>query len=249
MILTSAKSRVIAQGEAFTLFVKVFPGKTEFGPDEVWAETDEGFESNHIKNPPLSTTLQLFYNEDQTSQFYPGQHHIRIWALEKELHYVLTEIMIVVNPAFPFTADTVNKDYTYQNKPSVKTESDKALVEGNVIYEGQVVSPAQWGYAVIIRTPEEGLPDYGHPGDICKITYDPPTFWTCVNDNPIEWRKFISNVFVGSDTGAVPQSTSETQDKYLKGDGTWHIPDSETIDTHNLIVTDEDYVTINCQPF
>ena len=246
MYLTSAKSRVIAQGEAFTLFIKVFPGKTEFGPDEVWAETDEGFESNHIQNPPLSTTLQLFYSEEQTRQFYPGQHHIRIWALEEELHYVLTEIMIVVNPAFPFTEDSVNTDYTYQNNPSVKTETDEALVEGNVIYEGQIVSPAQWGNTVFIRTPEEGLPDNAEPGDICKITYDPPTYWTCVSNDPVDWIRITSNIFVGEDAGLVPPSTIETQDKYLKGDGTW---DTASVDTTHLIVTNEDFVTIDCQPF
>jgi hypothetical protein len=249
MNLTSAKSRAIAQGEVLNLFVKVFPGKTKLCIDEVWAETDEGFESNHIQNPPLSTTLQLTYLEEDTAKFYPGQHHIRIWGTDEGLHYVLTEIMIVVNPAFPFTEETPNKDYIYISKPSVKTETDQAIVEGEVLYQGQAVSPAQWASAVIIRSPEEGLPDYGYPGDICKLTYDPPTYWTCVSSDPLEWRKFISNVFVGSDTGSVPPSNPLTQHMYLRGDGLWHVPDSSTIDTHNLIVVDEDTVTIDCQPF
>ena len=181
MYLTSAKSRAIAQGEVLTIFVKVFPGTTLDKIDEVWAETDEGYESNHIQNPPLSETLQFYYYEEDTKKFYPGVHHIRIWGVDEGLHYVLNEVLITVNPAFPFTSETVNPNYEYKSPVSVSTTTQQSEVTNQVVYQGQIVSPAQWGNAVFIRTPEEGLPNHAQPGDICKLLYDPPTYWTCVS--------------------------------------------------------------------
>lgn len=242
-------SKSLAQGEDCPIFIRLLPSKSESLLDKVWAETDEGFTTEPILSPPYSETLQLMFYSETTAQFYPDTHHIRIWAEEKGLKYVVLEFMLQVNPAFPLEEDTPNKDYTY-NGNEYTVVSDSAETVTDSVKQARLSSLAQWGSTTHYSDTETGLPSENiQLGDFGVITdSSPKQYFVCTAVNPVVWTRFGVDAFEGSVPALVPASTTESQNSYLRGDGKWTTVDKTSIDTRNFIVLDEDLIIIDCQP-
>jgi len=248
--VNSTVNKVIAQGEDFPIFFRVYPSQTDKRLDRVWFETDEGYTTDFISEPPYSATLQLIFSAELTSKFTVGDHHVRLWGIDNGVKYVLTELTISVNPAFPFTSETLNKDYVYESNVSNTNfvDSSKSSVKVST-YNGKVSSPAQWNHNTYEVNSVDELPDYASIGDTALVKeMEPYLYWICVGEEPAIWKRLTAVVFVGSTEGLVPESTEETQNKYLKGNGEWSIIDSSSVDTSDFLMT-TDNVYINCQPF
>lgn len=244
--------KVLAQGEDYPIFIRLLPSKSEQLLDKVWAETDEGFTTEPILNPPYSEVLQLLFPHEVTAKFYPDKHHVRIWAEERGMKYVVIEFMIQVNPAFPFDSTTVNKGYTYKGTAEEYTVANEEVeTVTDDVKQARLSSLAQWGSITYIVENYEDLPTSNKVqlGDIGVVTSsEPKQYFICTAVNPVVWTRFGVDEFKGDAPALVPRSTENTQNLYLKGDGSWSKVDSTSMDSHNIILIDEDFISIDCQP-
>ena len=249
--------RQIAQGEDYVIFFRILPSPTDHGIDYVYAQTDEGSESTIVEEPEFGVTLQLRFSGEQTSQFSVGDHYVRIWAVETEMKYVLFETNITVNPAFPLTEDI---RYTYKNKfttdvgtiqvPEVEiTEGRAVRVKTYPIFRGKIDSPFQFKGTTTLWIISEGdeFPTQATIGDLVLISSDDDTgyLYICIQESPTKWKRISEKIFEGSYEGLVPVSDEETQEMYLKGDGTWSYVGKESLQTEDFILN-YDTVDINC---
>lgn len=258
---TFPQSRNVAQGETFVIYFRILPSEIDSRIDEVYAQTDDGIESNHLLEPMFGKTMNVFFDAEATNSMTTGDHHVRVWAIEGEHKYVLFETKIQVNPAFPFTEDSTDIDYTYRSNLKKDVESKIVNVQvgsSNIQsvqtypnYRGKIDSPwlfnegvsidtvesedkkpltAKIGDLVIVESGEEGVEDY---------------LYVCIKEDPAEWRLIGYRTFRGSYSGLVPESTEETQDMYLKGDGTWGKVGKESLQEDDFILNN-DVVDISC---
>ena len=250
--------RQIAQGEDYVIFFRILPSPVERGLDYVYAETDEGYQSTSIAEPIFGETLQLYYEGAVTSKFSVGDHYVRVWAVEKEIKYVLFETAITVNPGFPLTEE---QRYSYKSKfltdsgnikiPEVQSEGMQKGIKTYPIFRGKVDSPFQFKSIITLYLVpnEESKPDHAFIGDLCLIDSEDDTgyLYVCVEDTDLgcKWKRISEKIFEGSFEGLVPVSVDETQDMYLKGDGTWSKVGRESLQEEDFIL-DKDFVLLDC---
>lgn len=249
--------RQIAQGEDYVIFFRILPSPTDHGIDYVYAQTDEGSESTVIEEPNFGETLQLYFTSDKTSQFSVGDHYVRVWAVEQDMKYVLFETSITVNPAFPLTEEVT---YTYKSKfltdvgsiqvPEVEISEGRTVrVKTYPIFRGKIDSPYQFkGTTTLwIISSEDDFPSVATIGDLVLISSDDDTgyLYICIQEEPTKWKRISEKEFEGSFAGLVPESTEDTQVKYLKGDGTWSLIGRESLNTQDFIL-DNDTVNLDC---
>lgn len=174
----------MAQGEDLPIFFRLVPNISTERFDSVWFETDEGITTDSIENPPYNQTCQLIFTSDLTSEFSTGDHHVRLWGELGGLKYVLTELIISVNPAFPFTSESTDIDYEYQSQTSstVYSESAEVTVETNM---AKIATVAQWSHNSFEVGTVDDLPSTAQVGDIAKVTSFPESYWIRVNSG--EW--------------------------------------------------------------
>ena len=188
-ISSSTINKVIAQGEDFPIFIKIYSSVSSQRFDEVWGQTDEGFTTDSIQTPPFGATCQLVYPSETTDKFTPGKHHVRVWGRLEGSQYVLIELVIMVNPKFPYTAETKNADYEYESPTS---NSAYVIGDGSVVsvstYTGRLSNIAQWSSYVYSVADKDSLPGIAEVGDIAcvKGTYL-VSHWICVKAHPAEW--------------------------------------------------------------
>ena len=198
LVTTSyANNREIAQGETLPIFLTIKPTKTDFTFDEVWAETDEGYVTPSLHEPPFSQVLQLVYSSDDTIKFTPGEHHVRIWAKDNSARSVLLEFMLTVNPGFPFKKETLNKDYVYtgNNIVTYNTDGEAELLD-QPSYNVKQVNPAQWAARVIDVDDQYDLPtEFVQVGDIARVHVNPLQYFICVSLDPVVWLRMANDPF------------------------------------------------------
>ena len=188
-ISSSTINKVIAQGEDFPIFIKIYSSVSSQRFDEVWGQTDEGYTTDSIQTPPFGATCQLVYPSATTTKFTPGKHHVRIWGRLEDSQYVLIELVIMVNPKFPYTAETENADYEYESPTS---NSAYVTGDGSIVsvsaYTGRLSNIAQWSSYAYSVADKDSLPDTAEIGDIAYVegTY-PVSHWICVKAHPAEW--------------------------------------------------------------
>ena len=252
--------RQIAQGEDYVIFFRILPSPVDHGIDYVYAQEDEGYGSSYIENPQFGETLQLLFDGEVTSKFSVGDHYVRIWAVEEGMKYVLFETAITVNPAFPLTEEQL---YNYKSKfltdtgniviPEVSSEGTQKRIKSYPIFRGKIDSPFQFKGVVTLYLveSEDDKPTKANIGDLCLIDSEDGTgyLYTCIESEvgkDVKWKRISEKIFEGSFEGLVPVSVDETQDMYLKGDGTWSKVGRESLVTDDFILN-EDSVILDCQ--
>ena len=191
----SALNRVIAQGEDFPIFFRLFPTPSSERLDSVWFQTDEDEVTEVIDDPPYGQTCQLIYPSSQTMKFSTGDHHIRLWGRIKDREYVITELVVSVNPAFPFTSTSTDIDYVY--RPNVVNTTYVQEGEADIVvqtYTGRLVNTAQWSHNTYDVDPGEPFPTEAQVGDMVCLNSIPQIYYICVKDSPVEWQPLSSNV-------------------------------------------------------
>lgn len=261
------QTRNIAQGETFVIYFRILPSELNLNRiDEVYAQTDEGIESNHLYTPEYGETMNVFFDEEDTTNMTTGDHHIRMWAIEDNKKYVLFETMVQINPAFPFTSSTTNTDYTYTNNLTKNVESKTITVTAGsssgsgTTYQSLQTYPVfrakldqPWMFnpgAKATVVTEEGLkPATARVGDLCVVESGEEGvedyLYICVSESPAVWRRIGERVFAGSYEGLVPTSTDDTQNLFLKGDGDWSKVGRDSVVEEDFIL-DVDSVEIDC---
>lgn len=190
----SVVNRVIAQGEDFVIFFRLYPTVSTDRLDSVWFETDEGIETYPIIEPPYYQTCQLIYSSDVTKEFSTGDHHVRLWGTLSGVKYVLTELVVSVNPSFPFTKNSTDIDYTYTSNVSntnFTTENGASIIVDT--YTGRLANPAQWCHNTYEVETEDELPTDAQVGDMGIVGEGPFTYFICVKANPALWQPLAVN--------------------------------------------------------
>ena len=249
--------RQIAQGEAYCIYFRILPSPIDRKIDLVYAETDEGFTSTQIEEPLFGETMYVLFDGDTTKQFREGDHHVRMWAVEDGLKYVLFETLITVNPGFPFTENTQNLNYTYKSKflkdtqkidvPTVSADGAIQKIQTYPIFRGKIDSPFSFaGITQSYEVPDVSqLPEKANKGDLC-MTQNDGLWYICVDDdNPAVWARITELIFTGDREGLVPSATEDEHNKFLKADGSWSLVGRESLVTDDFILN-QDAVDIIC---
>lgn len=248
--------RQICQGEDFVIFFTVFPPEDKPVIDKIWAETDEQIESsNVILLPDYSATLQLLFDNQTTMRFSTGPHVVRVWAESMEKKYVLIELTVLVNPAFPITDREEFRNYIPKDK-QYKSSSLKVLSQQKAkvypFYRAQLSYPFNMASVVKIHVveSESGKPIRADIGDLCLVspegdTTDPDAYlYICVKEStPCVWRRITNRIFEGGEAGLVPDSYIEH--KFLRSDGKWEVVTKDEIKNEDFVMNHES-VILNC---
>lgn len=245
------ETKYLVQGEDFVFYLMIYPTESPAQLQEVWAVTDEGFESIHITNAKYSTTLQIVFSSDLTSQMTTGQHYIRVFIKDAHgLKYSVFEMSVIVNPKFPITSREDWNNYqlppTTLKNPATKVKADNYKVYP--LYKAKISSAFNLAALtkLYIVANENDKPLRADYGDLCLVSPDGEPhdnddyLYICTQESPAIWRRITSKIFVGGEEGLVPPSYVEN--KVLHSDGTWRKVDFEGIEQGDFVMSFDDLI-------
>lgn len=242
----SMETKYIVQGEDYVFYLIIYPTESPAQLQEVWAVTDEGFESTHITSAKYSTTLQLVFISDITSQMSTGQHYIRVFAKDSYgLKYSVFEMGVIVNPKFPIETREDFLNYKLPPNP-IKTAVSKVTADNYKVYplyRAQISSAFNLAALtkLYIVANENDKPLRADYGDLCLVSPDGEPhdnddyLYICTQESPAIWRRITSKIFVGGEEGLVPPSYVENQ--VLNSDGVWRKVNMESVEQEDFIMS------------
>ena len=245
------ETKYLVQGEDFVFYLMIYPTESPAQLQEVWAVTDEGFESIHITSAKYSTTLQIVFSSDLTSQMTTGQHYIRVFIKDAHgLKYSVFEMSVIVNPKFPLTSRKEYENYqvppTTLKNPASKVKADNYKVYP--LYRAKISSAFNLAALtkLYIVANENDKPLRADYGDLCLVSPDGEPhdnddyLYICTQESPAIWRRITSKIFVGGEEGLVPPSYVENQ--VLHSDGTWRKVDMDSVEQGDFIMSFDDLI-------
>ena len=245
------ETKYLVQGEDFVFYLMIYPTESPAQLQEVWAVTDEGFESIHITSAKYSTTLQIVFSSDLTSQMTTGQHYIRVFVKDAHgLKYSVFEMSVIVNPKFPLTSRKEYENYqvppTTLKNPASKVKADNYKVYP--LYKAKISSAFNLAALtkLYIVANENDKPLRADYGDLCLVSPDGEPhdnddyLYICTQESPAIWRRITSKIFIGGEEGLVPPSYVENQ--VLHSDGTWRKVDMDSVEQGDFIMSFDDLI-------